>query len=150
MREAIRLSLHMMRRGKGGPFGAVVVKQGKIISRGCNQVTASNDPTAHAEIVAIRRACRKLKTFHLDGCELYASCEPCPMCLAAIYWSRLDKVYFGNSRKDAAKIAFDDDLIYREIALPVGRRKLLMKQILHDEALIAFTEWTRKTDKIVY
>ena len=99
---------------------------------------------------AIRRACRKLKTFHLDGCELYASCEPCPMCLAAIYWSRLDKVYFGNSRKDAAKIAFDDDLIYREIALPVGRRKLLMKQILHDEALIAFTEWTRKTDKIVY
>jgi len=150
MREAIRLSLHMMRRGKGGPFGAVVVKQGKIISRGCNQVTASNDPTAHAEIVAIRRACRKLKTFHLDGCELYASCEPCPMCLAAIYWSSLDKVYFGNSRKDAAKIAFDDDLIYREIALPVGRRKLLMKQILHDEALIAFTEWTRKTDKIVY
>jgi len=150
MREAIRLSLHMMRRGKGGPFGAVVVKQGKIISRGCNQVTASNDPTAHAEIVAIRRACRKLKTFHLDGCELYASCEPCPMCLAAIYWSRLDKVYFGNSRKDAAKIAFDDDLIYRELALPVGRRKLLMKQILHDEALIAFTEWTRKTDKIVY
>jgi tRNA(Arg) A34 adenosine deaminase TadA len=150
MREAIRLSIEMMRRGKGGPFGAVVVRGNKIVGRGCNQVTSLNDPTAHAEIVAIRDACKRLKTFELDGCDLYTSCEPCPMCLSAMYWSRLDKVFYGNTRKDAAKIAFDDDFIYREVALPIRKRKLIMKQLLRKEALAAFAEWEKKTDKIPY
>ena len=150
MREAIRLSIQMMRRGKGGPFGAVVVKGNKIVGRGCNQVTSSNDPTAHAEIVAIRDACRRLKTFQLDDCDLYTSCEPCPMCLSAIYWARIRIVFYGNTRKDAAKIAFDDDFIYREVALPLGRRKLPMKQLLRPEALKAFAEWDQKTDKVQY
>jgi tRNA(Arg) A34 adenosine deaminase TadA len=150
MREAIRLSIEMMRQGKGGPFGAVVVKGGKIVGRGWNQVTSSNDPTAHAEIVAIREACKRLKTFELDGCELYTSCEPCPMCLSAMYWSRLSSVFYGNTRKDAAKIAFDDDFIYREVGLPIRKRKLVMKQLLRKEALAAFAEWEKKTDKIPY
>lgn len=150
MREAIRLSFDMMRRGKGGPFGAVLVKGNRIVGRGCNQVTSSNDPTAHAEIVAIRQACRRLKTFRLDQCELYTSCEPCPMCLAAIYWARIRRVYYGNTRRDAARIAFDDDYIYREIALPRGRRSLLMKQLLRAEAHRAFAEWQAKPDKILY
>src|SRR6266568_7472163 len=150
MRQAIRLSIEMMRRGKGGPFGAVVVKGNKILGRGCNQVTSANDPTAHAEIVAIREACRGLKTFQLDGCDLYTSCEPCPMCLSAIYWARLRGVFYGNTRKDAAKIAFDDDFIYREVSLPIRKRKLVMKQLLRDEALKAFVEWEKKTDKIAY
>lgn len=150
MRAAIKLSLDMMRCGKGGPFGAVVVKAGKVVGRGCNEVTSSNDPTAHAEIVAIRDACRRLGTFVLDGCELYTSCEPCPMCLSAIYWARIPKIFYGNTRKDAAKIAFDDALIYREVALPIGKRSLKMKQLLRGEALKAFTEWEEKTDKIPY
>jgi Cytosine/adenosine deaminases len=150
MRAAIRLSIEMMRCGKGGPFGAVVVKKEKIVGRGCNEVTSTKDPTAHAEIVAIRDACRRLKTFNLEGCELYTSCEPCPMCLSAIYWARIRKMYYGNTRKDAAKIAFDDDFIYREVALPVRKRKLVMKQLLRNEALKAFTEWSQKTDKIPY
>jgi tRNA(Arg) A34 adenosine deaminase TadA len=150
MREAIRLSIQMMRRGKGGPFGAVVVRKGKVVGRGSNQVTSANDPTAHAEIVAIRAACQRLKTFQLDDCELYTSCEPCPMCLSAIYWARLGNVYYGNTRKDAARIDFDDDFLYREVALPMGKRTLKMKQLLHDEALAAFAEWQRKTDKVLY
>ncbi len=150
MREAIRLSIEMMRRDKGGPFGAVVVKGTRIIGRGCNQVTSANDPTAHAEIVAIREACSRLKTFSLERCDLYTSCEPCPMCLSAIYWARIRAVYYGNTRQDAAKIAFDDDLIYREVALPIGRRSLLMKQLLRDEALVAFKEWQAKPDKVLY
>jgi len=150
MRAAIRLSIDMMRCGKGGPFGAVVVKGNKIVGRGCNEVTSTNDPTAHAEIVAIRDACRRLKTFDLKGCELYTICEPCPMCLSAIYWSRIRKMYYGNTRKDAAKIAFDDDFIYREVALPIRKRKLVMKQLLREEALAAFNEWAKKTDKIPY
>ena len=150
MREAIRLSIQMMRRGKGGPFGAVVVKGKRIVGRGCNQVTSAKDPTAHAEIVAIREACRRLKTFQLDGCDLYTSCEPCPMCLAAIYWARIRSVFYGNTRKDAARIAFDDKLIYREVALPLGRRQLQMKQLLRKEALKAFAEWERKSDRIAY
>jgi tRNA(Arg) A34 adenosine deaminase TadA len=150
MREAIRLSLKMMRRGLGGPFGAVVVKGNRIVGRGCNRVTSANDPTAHAEIGAIRDACRRLKTFQLNGCDLYTSCEPCPMCLSAIYWARLRKIYYGNTRQDAASIAFDDDSIYREIALPIRKRALKMKQLLHDEALAAFAEWQRKPDKIPY
>src|SRR2546423_7530077 len=150
MREAIRISLQMMRRGKGGPFGAVLVKANKIVGRGCNQVTSSNDPTAHAEIVAIRDACRRLKTFQLDDCDLYTSCEPCPMCLSAMYWARIRSVFYGNTRRDAAKIAFDDDFIYREVSLPIRKRKLVMKQLLRDEALAAFVEWEKKADKIAY
>ena len=150
MREAIRLSIDMMKCGKGGPFGAVVVKAGRIVGRGCNEVTSSNDPTAHAEIVAIRDACKRLKTFQLDACDLYTSCEPCPMCLSALYWARVRRVYYGNTRKDAARIAFDDDLIYREVALPIRKRKLLMKQLLREEALEAFVQWEAKADKIRY
>ena len=150
MRAAIRLSIDMMRCGKGGPFGAVIVKGNKIVGRGCNEVTSTNDPTAHAEIVAIRDACRRLKTFDLDGCELYTSCEPCPMCLSAIYWARIPTIFYGNTRKDAAKIAFDDDFIYREVALLIRKRTLVMKQLLRNEALKAFIEWEKKTDKIAY
>jgi tRNA(Arg) A34 adenosine deaminase TadA len=150
MRAAIRLSIQKMRAGCGGPFGAVIVKNGKIVGRGWNQVTSTNDPTAHAEMVAIRDACKRLKNFELHGCDLYTSCEPCPMCLSAIYWSRLRKVYYANTRKDAAKIAFDDDFIYEQVALPIHRRKLVMQEILRDEALLAFKEWASKTDKIPY
>ena len=150
MREAIRLSIQMMRRGHGGPFGAVVVRDGRIVGRGCNEVTSANDPTAHAEIVAIRAACRRLKTFQLDDCDLYTSCEPCPMCLSAIYWARLAHVFYANTRKDAARINFDDDFIYREVALPIRRRKLVMKQLLREESLAAFAEWQQKPDKIPY
>ena len=150
MREAIRLSIQMMRRGKGGPFGAVVVRNGKVVGRGSNQVTSTNDPTAHAEILAIREACQRLKTFQLEDCELYTSCEPCPMCLSAIYWARLGQVYYANTRRDAAKIGFDDDFIYREVALPIRRRKLRMSQLLREEARAAFAEWDRKLDRIPY
>jgi tRNA(Arg) A34 adenosine deaminase TadA len=150
MREAIRLSFKMMRRGAGGPFGAVIVKNKKVVGRGFNRVTSANDPTAHAEIVAIRDACRRLKTFDLSGCDLYSSCEPCPMCLSAIYWARLRKVFYGNTRKDAARIAFDDDLIYREVSLPIRKRSLVMKQLLRAEAIAAFKEWEAKADKVLY
>src|SRR5258706_5541215 len=150
MREAVRLSLLQMRAGKGGPFGAVVVRKGKILGRGFNLVTSTNDPTAHAEIVAIRDACKRLKTFQLDECELYTSCEPCPMCLSAMYWARLRSIFYGNTRKDAARIAFDDDFIYREVALPIRKRKLIMKQLLRKEALKAFVEWEEKADKVRY
>lgn len=150
MREAIRLSLAKMRSNYGGPFGAVVVRGDKIVGRGWNQVTSSNDPTAHAEMVAIRDACQRLKSFVLEGCELYTSCEPCPMCLSAIYWARLDRVYYGNTRKDAQRIEFDDDLIYEEVATPISKRKIPMKQLLRPEALAAFKEWRVKSDKIRY
>ncbi len=150
MRAAIGLSLSKMRGNCGGPFGAVVVRQGKIVGRGWNQVTSTNDPTAHAEVTAIRDACKKLKTFQLDDCELYTSCEPCPMCLAAIYWARFKKVFYANTRKDAAKIEFDDDLIYREIPKPISKRKIPMKQLLRAEALKVFSEWKTKADKIRY
>jgi len=150
MREAIRISIRKMRSNQGGPFGAVVVRRGKVIGRGWNCVTFTNDPTAHAEIMAIRQACRRLESFHLEDCDMYASCEPCPMCLAAIYWARLKRVYYGNTRKDAARIAFDDDFIYREVALPISGRKIPMKQLLRKEALAAFVEWKNKGDKITY
>ena len=150
MREAIRLSLQKMRRGQGGPSGAVVVKDNRIVGRGWNRVTSGNDPTAHAEIVAIRDACRRLRTFHLDGCELYANCEPCPMCLAAIYWARIGRVHYGNSRGDAAKIGFDDELLYREVALPISKRRLPMRQLLRREAIAAFREWQERPDKVAY
>src|SRR6266487_3718236 len=150
MRQAIGLSLSKMRKNHGGPFGAIIVKNGRIIGRGWNRVTSTNDPTAHAEVSAIRDACRRLKSFQLDDCELYTSCEPCPMCLAAIYWARLRRVYYGNTRKDAARIAFDDDFIYREVSLPISSRKIPMKQLLRKEALAAFVEWKHKADKIPY
>ena len=150
MREAIRLSIELMRRGKGGPFGAIVVRGNRIVGRGCNRVTSSNDPTAHAEIVAIRDACRRLKSFQLDDCELYTSCEPCPMCLSAIYWARLKRVYYANTRKDAARIQFADDFIYTEVSRPISRRTVEMKQVLRREALAAFREWQRKPDRIPY
>lgn len=150
MRAAIRISITKMRANCGGPFGAVVVRKGKIVGRGWNQVTSTNDPTAHAEVSAIRDACRRLKTFQLDDCELYTSCEPCPMCLAAIYWARFRQVYYGNTRKDAARIEFDDDFIYQEVARPIARRKIPMKPLLRSEALAAFREWQGKADKVRY
>jgi tRNA(Arg) A34 adenosine deaminase TadA len=150
MRAAIRLSLQKMQGNHGGPFGAMVVRRGKVVGRGWNQVTSTNDPTAHAEVMAIRAACRRLETFRLDDCELYASCEPCPMCLAAIYWARLRKVYYANTRRDAARIGFADDFIYREVTRPVSRRAIPMQQLLHDEALKVFAEWKIKPDKIGY
>ncbi len=150
MREAIRLSFETMRSNTGGPFGAVVVKDGKIIARGVNRVLQTNDPTAHAEVVAIREACKVLNDFQLTGCTIYTSCEPCPMCLAAIYWARPEKIFFANTKKDAADIEFDDQFIYDEIDLPFSSRKIVMKQLLHDEALKAFDEWKNKSDKKKY
>lgn len=150
MREAIRLSIENVETGKGGPFGAVIVKDGKIIARGANQVTTDNDPTAHAEVVAIRNACKALSTFQLDGCEVYTSCEPCPMCLGAIYWARPDKIYYANSKEDAADINFDDQFIYEEIAKPINERKLFTQQMLRDEAIEGFKKWSESQDKIEY
>lgn len=149
MRRAIQLSVESVRNG-GGPFGAVIAKDGEIIAEGSNSVTIDNDPTAHAEVNTIRKATRKLGTFDLKGCEIYTSCEPCPMCLGAIYWAHLDKIYYANDRKDAAKIGFDDDFIYQEIALkPVDRHKP-MEMFLRDEAIKAFEMWADKTDKTEY
>ena len=150
MLEAIRLSVSNVEEGKGGPFGAVVVKEGKIIARGVNQVTSSNDPTAHAEVVAIRNACKVLNSFQLEGCEIYTSCEPCPMCLGAIYWARPDKLFYANTKEDASKIQFDDQFIYEEIAKPIEERKLFTLQMLREEALEAFKKWSESTIKKEY
>lgn len=150
MRKAIRISVANVDKQRGGPFGAVVVKDGKVIARGSNQVTASNDPTAHAEVVAIRKACKALKTFQLNGCEIYTSCEPCPMCLGAIYWARPDKLYYANSKEDAAAINFDDNFIYEEMAKPVSERKLFTQQVLREHALEAFEKWKASPNKIEY
>jgi len=150
MREAIRLSIENVKSGNGGPFGAVVVKNGEIIASGANEVTSSNDPTAHAEVVAIRKACEKLGAFQLDDCEIYCSCEPCPMCLGAIYWARPAKIYYANTKTDAAEIDFDDDFIYKEIELPVNNRKLATEQLLREEALEAFSLWKTSTRKTEY
>ena len=149
MLRAIELSISSA-NDTGGPFGCVIVKDEKIIAEGSNKVTFSNDPTAHAEIVAIREACKKLNTFNLSGCDLYASCEPCPMCLSAIYWSHVDNIFYANTREDAKKINFDDSLIYSEISKKYEDRKIPIKQILRDEALKAFEIWDKKTDKIEY
>ncbi len=150
MRHAIRLAEEMMRAGRGGPFGAVIVTDGRVIAEGYNKVTSDNDPTAHAEVVAIREACAKLGTFSLQGCEIFTSCEPCPMCLSAIYWARLDRVWYGNTRGDAALIGFDDDHIYREIPLAIEERAIPMARLLPDEAAAAFREWDAKPDKVMY
>ena len=134
----------------GGPFGCVIVKKNEIISEGFNEVTNKNDPTAHAEIVAIRNACNKLNTFNLKDTQMFTSCEPCPMCLSAIYWSHIDKIYYGNNRKDAAKIGFDDSYIYDELSLDLNKRKIPLEQINEKEAIKAFEEWEVKTDKTLY
>lgn len=150
IKEAVRLSRENVNDGSGGPFGAVIVKDGKIIASGSNKVTSKNDPTAHAEIEAIREACQSLKTFNLSGCEIYSSCEPCPMCLSAIYWARLDKIYFANTKKDAAEINFDDHFIYEEISKPHDKRKIPVVKIDHDDAKKVFDEWVDKEGKIHY
>ncbi|MGA9306032.1 MAG: nucleoside deaminase [Candidatus Sulfotelmatobacter sp.] len=150
MARAIQLSIDNVRSGRGGPFGAVIVKDGKIIAEGANQVTSTNDSTAHAEMVAIREACKKLGAFDLEACEIYTSCEPCPMCLGAIYWSRLSRVYFANADADASHAGFDDSLIYRELALPYSERKIPMIQMMREEALAAFRAWENKSNKIEY
>ena len=149
MLRAIQLSIESI-QNNGGPFGCVIVKQNKIISEGFNKVTSTNDPTAHGEIVAIREACKKLNTFNLEGCDLYSSCEPCPMCLSAIYWSHVDKIFYANSRKDAQEIDFDDSLIYSEFQKDIDKRKIPMVQMMRSEALQAFELWEKKTDKVKY
>lgn len=149
MRAAIRLSEENVANG-GGPFGAVIARGGEIIATGVNRVTASNDPTAHAEVSAIRRAAQQLGTFNLAGCEIFTSCEPCPMCLGAIYWARLDRVYYANTKADAKAAGFDDSFIYDELALPRDRRKLPSVPMMRNEAIKVFEEWARKEDKVEY
>lgn len=149
MREAIRLSIENVKQG-GGPFGAVIVRNGEIIATGVNRVTPEHDPTAHAEVNAIRSAARALKTYDLSGCEIYTSCEPCPMCLGAIYWAHLDKIYYGNNKADAKDIGFDDSFIYDEIALKPEDRATKAVQLLPEEAIRAFRDWEEKSDKTEY
>ena len=149
MKRAIELSVESVNNG-GGPFGSIIVKDDKIIAEGSNKVTSNNDPTAHGEIVAIREACIKLNNFSLNGCELYSTCEPCPMCLSAIYWARIDKIYYANTREDARKIDFDDSLIYTELQKNIDKRKIPMIQMMRNEALKAFEMWDKKTDKVKY
>ena len=149
MRQAIALAVENIKSG-GGPFGAVIVKDGQVVATGANRVTANNDPTAHAEVSAIRVACTKLGTFDLSGCVIYTSCEPCPMCLGAIYWAHIDKIYYGANQYDAAKIDFDDSFIYRELELKPEARQKPVENILHDEALAPFRAWQEKEDKIRY
>jgi guanine deaminase len=150
MARAIVLSIENVHSGRGGPFGAVIVKDGNMIAEDANQVTSTKDPTAHAEILAIRAACAKLGVFELQGCEIYTSCEPCPMCLGAIYWTRLSRIYFASAAADASRIGFDDSLIYREIAHPLTHRSIPMVQMMREQALAAFRAWEEKPNKIVY
>ena len=149
MKRAIQLSIDSVKNG-GGPFGAVIVKNDKIIAEGSNKVTSTNDPTAHGEIVAIREACKKINNFNLSGFEIYSTAEPCPLCLSAIYWARIDKIYYANTREDARKIDFDDSLIYSELKKNINERKIPMTQMMRDEALKAFELWDKKTDKVKY
>ena len=149
MERAIGLSIQSVNNG-GGPFSSIIVRGEKIIAEGSNKVTLSNDPTAHGEIVAIREACKKLNNFDLSGYELYSTCEPCPMCLSAIYWSRINKIYYANTREDARKIDFDDSSIYSELQKNINERKIPMTQIMRNEALKAFELWDKKTDKVKY
>ena len=150
MNEAIKNAIQGMNNNEGGPFGCVIVKDGKIVGKGNNKVTSSNDPTAHAEVTAIRDACKNLNSFQLDDCIIYTSCEPCPMCLGAIYWARPKKVYFGSNKKDAANIGFDDAFIYKELPLPFNQRSIPFEQINRDNALKAFKLWSEKEDKTEY
>ncbi|MCY1720907.1 nucleoside deaminase [Prolixibacteraceae bacterium Z1-6] len=150
MKTAINLAQKGMDGNSGGPFGAIVVKDNKIIAEGQNQVTSTNDPTAHAEVVAIREACKKLEAFQLEGCTIYTSCEPCPMCLGAIYWARPDKVFFGATKKDAAAANFDDQFIYDEMELAIEKRKIIFENIMREEAAEVFEAWKNKEDKTEY
>jgi len=150
MREAIRIGKEGMANNEGGPFGCIIVKGNEIIGRGCNKVLAYNDPTAHAEITAIRNACQHLHDFQLTGCEIYTTCEPCPMCMGAIYWARPEKVYYANTRSDAASIGFDDSFIYEELALSIDQRKITMECVGREEAIIMFKEWRLKNNKTLY
>jgi len=150
MSRAIELAKLGMENGAGGPFGCVVVKGGEIIAEGFNSVTSTNDPTAHAEVVAIRKACANLGSFQLDGCTVYTSCEPCPMCLGAIYWARPTRVYYGCSREDAAAIQFDDQFIYDELDLNIDQRKIPFQQLMQGEARVVFNQWSAKDDKTKY
>lgn len=150
LREAIRLSIENVHTGRGGPFGAVVVHEGQVVGRGTNLVTSTHDPTAHAEIVAIRDACRQIGNFSLDGCEIYSSCEPCPLCLAAIFWARMAKVFYAADCEDAAAAGFDDRVFYEQLARPKDQRSITMKQLLRDEAVLAFESWERQTDRVRY
>jgi guanine deaminase len=150
MRRAIELSGARLAAGEGGPFGAVVVRDGHIVGEGWNQVVGTNDPTAHAEIVAIRAACHQLDTFSLAGADIYTSCEPCPMCLAAILWARIGRIYYGNTRADAATIGFDDDYFYRQVARPMNDRDIPAERLLADEARAVFSDWAGRTDKVRY
>lgn len=150
LRRAVLLSAEKMRAGHGGPFGALVVKDGEIVAEGFNQVTSTNDPTAHAEVVAIREACRRLGSYSLEGCVIYSSCEPCPMCLSAIYWARVERIYFANTREEAAEIGFDDDYIYQEIPKDLSERTVPIEKIDLPEARAVFREWRDKPDKIMY
>ena len=150
MRAAIALAEKNVADGVGGPFGAVIVRDGEIIGEGTNLVTSANDPTAHAEVVAIRHACEKLNTYNLEGCEVYTSCEPCPMCLSAIYWARLDRIFYGNTKVDAAEIDFDDDFLYTEIPKPIAERSIPTEQMLHEESIKAFQAWAVSENKVPY
>jgi guanine deaminase len=150
MRRAIALAREGMAQGRGGPFGAVVVSAGRIVGEGCNCVTSTCDPTAHAEVVAVRAACAALGRFDLRGCDVYTSCEPCPMCLAALYWARVDRIFFANDRADAARIGFDDAFLYREVALPPAQRAVPLVRMLEAEARRGFDEWLAKADRIPY
>jgi len=150
MQQAIALATENVASGRGGPFGAVVVKDGKVIATGVNLVTALNDPTAHAEVTAIRNACQLLETFELDGCDVYTSCEPCPMCLAAIYWSRCRAIYYGNTAEDAANVGFDDSFLYAEMKKPLSERAIPIEQMLPDEARASFAAWRDAGTKVVY
>jgi tRNA(Arg) A34 adenosine deaminase TadA len=150
MQRAIALAVENVTSGRGGPFGAVIVKDGKVIATGVNQVTETNDPTAHAEVTAIRRACEVLGTFQMEGCDVYSSCEPCPMCLAAIYWARCRTIYFGNTAADAAKVGFDDSFLYDEMKKPLNERRIPMVQMLPDEAWASFAAWRDAATKILY
>jgi guanine deaminase len=150
MRRAIGLAKQGMDSNAGGPFGAVIVKDGQIIAEGFNKVTSTNDPTAHAEVLAIREACKKLGNHQLDGCTIYTSCEPCPMCLGAIYWARPEKVFYACTREDAARINFDDQFIYEELPKKGNERKISFNEIMRDEAVVVFEEWDKKADKVKY
>jgi len=150
MRMAIALSEQNVQQGLGGPFGAVVVKNGELVAQSANRVVPDNDPTAHAEVAAIRLACKELGTFDLSGCVIYASCEPCPMCLGAIYWAHIDKIYYGNTKNDAARIGFDDAFIYEELDCKMENRKVPCEQVLHKEAIVVFNEWEKSKDKEEY
>jgi tRNA(Arg) A34 adenosine deaminase TadA len=150
MQMAIDLSQEGMNAGKGGPFGCVIVKDGEVVGKGVNSVSSLNDPTAHAEIMAIKDACRNLGSFQLQGCDIYTSCEPCPMCLGAIYWARPERLFYANDKKDAAEAGFDDDFIYQELGVPLEKRKIPMQQLLRNEAKKIFQEWISREDKRLY